>query len=107
MVLLVATVLIPHAAASKIAKKYIEMLKKYPPRPEISETIALGTRATKKGIIILSVMDVKKGKVEEAIIDISGQYQEYVASIEGLKWKLNTFMDMAEAYKAIGMEPPE
>lgn len=107
MVLLVSTVLIPHAAASKIAKKYIEMLKKYPPRPDLSETIALGTRGTKKGIIIFSVMNVKKGKVEETIINVTGQNQEYVAAIDGLKWQLDTYMDMTEAYKAIGMEAPE
>ena len=44
MVLLVATVMFPHAKSSKVAKKNIEMLKKYPADPSIGEGIVLGVK---------------------------------------------------------------
>ena len=105
--MLVGISLYPHEAATKVAKKYLEMIKKYPPDPEISETIAICARATKKGIETLSVANVKKGNVEEALSRSATWNQEFATSIDGYKWKTNAYLDMAEAYKAVGMEPPE
>lgn len=106
IVLLVTTALYPHKVASEVAKKNIEMATKYPPAPDIGETVIMGARATKKGITVLAVYNVKKGKMEEALIRLTMQYQEFVASIEGFKWHVKTFMTVAEAYKAVGMEAP-
>ena len=107
MVMLVSNTLYPPEAATKVAKKYLEMMKKYPPDPEISETIVICARATKEGIETLSVANVKKGKVEEALSRAATQNQEYATSIDGYKYEVNAYLDMAEAYKAVGMEPPE
>ena len=107
MVMLVTIAQYPHEAATKVAKKYLEMIKKNPPTPEISETIAICARATKKGLETLSVANVKKGKVEEAMTSSATFNQEFATSIEGYKWKITTYLDMVEAYKAVGMEPPE
>ncbi len=107
MVMLVTTALFPHEAGTKVAKKHLEMIKKNPPTPEISETIAICGRATKKGFETLSVANVKKGKVEEALTSTVTWYQEYATSINGYKYEVNAYLDMAEAYKTIVMEPPE
>ena len=37
---------------------------------------------------------------------VATQYQEYALEIEGVKYQLEIFLDMAEAYKILGMEPP-
>ena len=97
MVMLVTNSLYSAEAGTKVAKKALEMLKKYPPAPEISETVAVCARATKKGIEVLSVANVKKGKVEEALSRAATQNQEYAASIEGYKYEVNAYLDLAEA----------
>ncbi|MFX1378622.1 MAG: hypothetical protein ACFFA4_05975 [Promethearchaeota archaeon] len=106
MVLLVATVMFPHAKSSKVAKKNIEMLKKYPADPSIGEGIALGVKSTTEGMQVLFVADVKKGKVEEYMSRMAKQYQEYALEIDGFKYQIETYFDVAEAYKILGMEPP-
>jgi len=106
MVLVLATILYPHKVANEVAKKYIEMVKKYPADPSLGEMLTLGTRATLEGIKVVSIGSIAKGKVEEALSNLATQYQEYT-SIEGFKWQVEMLMDMAEAYKAVGMTAPE
>lgn len=106
MVLVLATIIYPHKVANEVAKKYIEMVQKYPADPSLGEMLALGTRATLEGIKVISVGSIPKGKVEEVMLNLATQYQEYT-SIEGFKWQVELLMDMAEAYKAIGMTAPE
>lgn len=56
---------------------------------------------------IHAIVNVAKGKVSEAISSLAQQYQEYSFEIEGLTYQIETFMDVPEAYKVLGMEPPE
>jgi len=77
MVLIVATVLSPHAKSSEMAKKNIEMIQKYPPDPSIGKILAIGIKATTDGMRVLAVGDVKRGKVEEFMSRLAQQYQEY------------------------------
>lgn len=106
MVLVLATIIYPHKVANEVAKKYIEMVQKYPADPSLGEMLALGTGATLDGIKVIYIGSVVKGKVEETLSTLATQYQEYT-SIEGFKWQVEILMDMAEAYKAVGMTAPE
>ncbi|MHA2036227.1 MAG: hypothetical protein ACW98X_07325 [Promethearchaeota archaeon] len=106
MVLVVATVLFPHAKANEVAKKNIELIQKYPADPSLGEGLVIGVKATTEGIKGLFVGDVKKGKVEEFIERVAKQYQETALEIEGYKYQLETYMTVPEAYKILGMEPP-
>lgn len=106
MVLIVATVMFPHAKSNEVAKKNIEMIQKYPPEPSIGEGLALGVKATTDGMKALFVGEVKKGKVEEYMLRMAKQYQEFALQIDGFKYQLETYLDVAEAYKILGMEPP-
>ena len=106
MVLIVATVMFPHAKSSKVAKKNIEMIKKYPPEPSIGNTLVIGVKSTMEGMQVLAVGEVKKGKVEEFMARLAKQYQEYALEIDGFKYQIETYFDVAEAYKILGMEPP-
>jgi len=108
MVLIVATVLFPHAKASEVAKKNIELIQKYPPDPSIGEGLVIGVKATTDGIQALFVGEAKKGKVEEFMANVAKQYQETALEVEGYKYQLDTYFTIAEAYKVLGMEaPPE
>ncbi len=106
MVLIVATVIFPHAKSSKVAKKNIEMIKKYPSDPSIGSTLVIGVRSTVEGMQVLAVGDVKKGKVEDFMARLAQQYQEYALEIEGFKYQIETYFHIAEAYKILGMGPP-
>lgn len=98
----------PHTKSNKVAKKNIEMIKKYPIDPSIGEGIALGVKATIDGMKVLYVGEVKKGKVEEYMARMGKQYQEYALEIDGFKYQIDIFFEVAKAYKILGMElPPE
>lgn len=107
MVNIVSNLLYPHEAGAKVAKKYLDVIKKYPANPDISKQLALCTRGTKDGIEVLAVAEVKKGKVEDAMNRLISQFNEYATSIEGFKWSVNVYLSAAEAFKVIGMEFPE
>ncbi|MFW9894842.1 MAG: hypothetical protein ACFFD7_03475 [Candidatus Thorarchaeota archaeon] len=108
MVLIVATVIFPHAKSSDVAKKNIELIQKYPADPSLGETLAIGIKATLDGIKAIFVGDVAKGKIVEYIERVVQQYQETALEIEGYKYQIETFMTVPEAYKILGMEsPPE
>ena len=52
----------------------------------------------------LAVGEVKKGKVEEFMSRLATHYQEFALEIEGFKHQIETFFDVAEAYKILGIE---
>ncbi|UCC19543.1 MAG: hypothetical protein JSV62_15820 [Promethearchaeota archaeon] len=106
MVLIVAKVVFPHAKSSKVAKKNIEMIKKYPADPSLGTTLVIGVKSTIDVMEVLAVVDVKNGKVEENMSNLAKQYQEYALEIDGFKYQMETYFSIAEAYNILGMEPP-
>ncbi len=106
MVLIISTALYPHDKGSEVAKKVIEVLKKYPPDPSLAKTLSIGAKATTDGIKVITVTEVKKGKFDEAYALANKSAMEYT-SIEGFKFEMETYMDANEAFKVIGMEAPE
>ena len=106
MVVIVVTFLFPHAKSPQVAKKNIEMIQKYPSDPSISKTACLAANPTLDGMKVLAMIEVAKGKVSEAIDRLGKQYQEFALEIEGLKYQMETYMSIAEAYKLLSMEPP-
>jgi len=93
MVLLINTVYFPADKAAEVGKKYIEVLKKYPPDRSIAKTISVGVKTTIKGIKVLGISDVKKGKLEEAYQRLTESSLMY-ASIEGFKYKIEVRQDV-------------
>lgn len=106
MVLVVATVLFPHAKSNQVAKKNIELIQKYPADPSLGKQLVIGVQATLEGIKVIVVNEIAKGKIEEYIERAAKQYQETALEIEGYKYQIETFMTVPEAYKILGMEPP-
>ncbi len=106
MVLLVTTSWFPINKANDVAKKYIEVFKKYPPDESLGTTLSAAVKVTKEGIKTIGIAEVVKGKVEDFLAQTIKSEQEY-AGIEGLKYEVELYMDLAEAFAVLGMKPPE
>jgi hypothetical protein len=106
MVLIMSIVTYPLDKGPEMAKRYIEALKKFPPDRSLSKTLTIGVKATKDGIKVIGVSDIKKGKYEEALLRIVKTNQEYV-DVEGFSYELETYLDIAEAMPIVGQTAPE
>ena len=53
------------------------------------------------------MIEVAKGKACEAVDRLGQEYQEYALEIEGLKYRIETYMSVEESHKMFSMEPPE
>jgi hypothetical protein len=105
MVLVVVTIFFPHAKSSEVAKKNVELIRKYPPDLSIGKILIIGVRATIEGMKVLAIGEAKKGKVEEFMARLVKLYQEYT-NLEGYRYEIETYFDVAEAYKVLGMDAP-
>jgi hypothetical protein len=105
MVLVVATVIFPHAKSIEVAKKNVELMRKYPADPSIGKVLIIGVRATMEGMKVLAIGEAKKGKVGEFMARLVKLYQEFT-NLEGYRYEIETYFDVAEAYKVLGMEAP-
>ena len=97
----------PTDIGTEVANKYFEMLKQYPfDRSLGKETIPVAVTTNKKGIIVLSVMDVKEGKLEDAYNWV-GSRMVLFQSIKGYEYKIRVWSTVVEALESIGMKMPE
>ncbi len=106
MVYIVNNVWYPTDKSNEVANKYFEVLKKFPPDPSLGKTILILVRSTKEGIHVIGIEKPAEGKCEENIIRTT-QGNEIMASIDGLTYQIDTYMDYTEAYKVLGMTAPE
>ena len=106
MVLIVSTAWFPIDKANDVAKKYLEVLKKYPPDESLGKELTTAVKVTKEGIKVIGIGEVVKGKVEDYVARATVSAQEY-ARIEGFKYEIELFMDMMEALAVVGLKPPE
>ena len=62
--------------------------------------------STTEGIHTIAVTNVKKGKLEQAIKDAQRNMLE-VSGIEGMKYKIRTYLNAPEAMGLIKLQMPE
>ncbi len=89
MVYIVNNVWYPTDKSREVAKKYLEVLKKFPPDPSIEMTLLILVRSTKEGIHVIGIGKPEKGKLEESIIRTT-QSNEEMTSIDGLIYEIET-----------------
>ena len=94
MVLIITTAWYPPGKANEVGKKFLEVTKKLPPDPSISKLLTIAVKATKDGIKVVGISEIVKGKYEEALARSTKWNQEYT-SIEGYRYEMETFMDIA------------
>ena len=103
---LVTSVKYPSHIASKVAKKYLEVLQKFPPDDALGENLVpSAVKLTDEGINILGVTLVKEGKLEEAWNNAVRTLAEFI-DIEGYESSLEVWGTVQESLAAIGMKLP-
>ena len=65
---LIITATYPSDKGQEVANMYLEAIAKYPPDENLAtEVVPAAVKATNQGLKALTIMDVKKGKLEEAM----------------------------------------
>jgi len=107
MVLIMTTAWIPYGKEKEIGQKYIEVMKKYPiDRALEKPLVPIGVRATKKGIKVVSVTEVKKGKFEDMLKRITEMNLAY-SDIKGYSYKIETLLSGIDAMPMVGLMMPD
>jgi hypothetical protein len=97
----------PTHKTPEVAKRYLEVLEKFPPDEKLIEPVVPASiRATERGIASIGISLVKEGKLEEALsrtIETMVMYHE----IEGYEYSVEVQYTAIEALAFIGMSIPE
>jgi len=106
--LLISRLWFPADQSNKIAKSYADWLKDNPPDKSIEKSLAIAIGSDDDGTLLAyGVGEIMKG-MEKQALQRSTQQNIFLASkIDGLKYKVEIFLDFSEAYKILGMTAPE
>ena len=97
----------PSDKTEEVVNKSFEVASKYPPDPSLSEPLVNNCiKPTKKGILSISIAEVKKGKLEEALTLARKTAVEY-HNIAGFEYTIEVCSTSIEAFTLIGRTPPE
>lgn len=95
----------PSHKIDEVVKKILEVMQKFPPDLSLGEQVAGATKADEKGIVGLTVYEVKEGKFDEAMKRWMIVMSEF-RNIEGYEYSMDVWATTIEAFGAIGMTPP-
>ena len=103
---LVTTSLYPSEKGPEVGARYLEALGKYPPDENLgTEVVPAAVKSTHEGIKVLSISEVKEGKLDEAYnraVNMMVMFQ----SIPGFAYTVEVHLKVDEAMAAIGMDMP-
>jgi hypothetical protein len=103
---IITTSLYPSHKVTEVAKRYLEAIKKYPPDENLAtEVVPAAVKSTHKGIKVLGITEVRKGKLEEAYDRTVGMMSMFF-DIQGFEYKTQVYFKVEEAMKFIGMSIP-
>jgi len=99
---IVINVCYPPSKIDETVKIFLDVQKKYPPdnQPSLTPVIQSATRATKDGIQALTVYEVDKANVGDALIHVSKRMHEF-RKIEGYIYDINTWLTLEEALSTL------
>jgi hypothetical protein len=97
----------PSDKTSEVVNKAFELFSKYPADPSLSEEVVGNcVKATKSGIVNISIDEVKPGKLEEALARNNKYNAEYI-DIVGYECSIEVWSTAVEAFAILGRKPPE
>jgi hypothetical protein len=99
------TVWYPPNKNPEVAKKYVEVFKKFPVK-SFEKMLVSATRSDKDGQVGIIIHEVEKGKLEEAYNLVAKRMLEF-CSIKGYRHKIETFWTAEEAFAMLGLTPPK
>ena len=96
----------PTDTVPEVANKYMEILKEFPFDKSLGkETIPVAASSNRKGIKVLSILEVKEGKLQEAIT-WAGRRMIPFQSIKGFEYKTRVWSTVVESLEPLGMSFP-
>ncbi len=106
MVIIISETWFPHGKSEAVGKKFLDVLKKFPPDRTLSKQVLGAINATEKGMHIISAWEVKDGKEKESLLRLSEAALMYT-NIEGFRYSIKTYLSTVEAMPLIGLKAPE
>ncbi|MFX0058630.1 MAG: hypothetical protein ACFE85_09280 [Candidatus Hodarchaeota archaeon] len=103
---IIGTMWYPSHKQGDAVKTYLKIRDKYPADESLYEQRCAPVMTTEKGIKLMSVWDVKAGKLEQALNRTSKFYYEFI-NVEGLEYKVEVWMTFEEAIGVAGIDIPE
>ncbi len=96
----------PTEKGPEVAEKYLEAISKYPPDENLGvQVIPAAVKSTQQGVQVLSIVEVKEGKLEDALkrtVSMMVMFQ----SIPGYRYTTEIHYKVEEALDLIGMSLP-
>ena len=106
--LLISRVWFPADQSSKVAKAYVDWLKDNPPDNSVDKTLAIAVGSDEDGTLLTyGIGEIMKGMEKEALKRSTQQNIFMASKVDGLKYKVEIFLDISEAYKILDMTAPE
>ena len=103
MVLIMVTAWFPPNKSMEVAKKHFEIAQEFP-RQSFEKLFIGGARATRNGIKDIMIVEVEKGKLEEALNLTARRLMEYFG-IEGYRVEVETLVTLEEGLSLLGLAP--
>ena len=104
MPLIMVTTWYPPDKAIEVAKKFLEVLQKFP-QESFEKSWLAGVKSDEDGVKTVTLTEIERGKLEEAMILTARREAEYIG-IEGYGFKMETLMTFEDALPIIGLEMP-
>lgn len=109
MVYIITTAWYPSHKAMEVGKKFLELLKKYPPGSGPGEAIIpVAVTTTKTGIKVMTIREVKDDQAQEfadASTYVGKNMAEYL-NIEGFEYKTRNWASVESALETLGLKMP-
>ena len=100
---IITTSLYPSHKGPEVAERYLEAIAKYPPDENVgAEVVPAAVKAVHEGIKVTAIVEVKEGKLEEALNRTSNMMVMF-QSIEGFEYTSEINYKVEEALALIGM----
>ena len=110
MVYIIVKAWYPTHIGVEIGKKYLEVLKKYPPSKAPGKAIIpVAVSSNKNGIKVMSVTEVADDDAQtfaDAYTWVSNSLVEYM-NIEGFEYKIRVWGSLQASMEGIGLKLPE
>ena len=99
----------PSDKTGEVIKKAIEGVNKFPHDESAWDDLTPGNaiKATGDAVGAISVLNVKKGRLEEAYFHMQKVANFYATAIQGFEYRIEVWSNVEEAYSSIGQKPPE
>ncbi len=100
---IMTTSVYPSEKANEVAEKYLEAIQKFPPDENLgTEIIPAAVKSTEKGIRVIGVIEVKEGKLEEAL-SRNIKFMSSFMGIQGHAYTTDINLTIGEALSVIGV----